>query len=37
MTDLRPAVTAYVERLVARPAHQRAEARNAAVFAERGL
>ncbi|MCW5805359.1 MAG: glutathione S-transferase family protein [Deltaproteobacteria bacterium] len=32
-----PAVAAYVERLAARPALQRADARNAAVVAERGL
>lgn len=32
-----PTLTAYVERLNARPASQRAEARNAAIVAERGL
>jgi glutathione S-transferase len=37
MLDGSPAVTAYVERLQARPALQRAEARNAAIVAERGL
>jgi len=33
----RPAFTAYAERLAARPALQRAEAKNAAVREERGL
>jgi glutathione S-transferase len=32
-----PATTAYVERLRARPAHQRADARNAQVIKEHGL
>jgi glutathione S-transferase len=32
-----PATTAYVERLRARPAYQRAEARNAQVIKEHGL
>ncbi|HVV84502.1 MAG TPA: glutathione S-transferase family protein [Kofleriaceae bacterium] len=35
--DERPAFVAYAERLRARPAFQRAEARNAAVAAEHGL
>jgi len=37
MVEARPAFTAYAERLAARPALQRADARNAAVIAERGL
>jgi glutathione S-transferase len=37
MLEARPALTAYAERLGARPALQRAEARNAAVREERGL
>jgi len=37
MIEPRPALTAYAERLGARPALKRAEARNAAVVAERGL
>jgi glutathione S-transferase len=37
MLEPRPAFTAYAERLSARPASQRAEARNAAVVQERGL
>jgi glutathione S-transferase len=37
MVESRPAFTAYAERLAARPALQRAEARNAAIRAERGL
>jgi len=37
MIEPRPAFTAYSERLAARPALQRAEARNAAVAKERGL
>ena len=37
MIEPRPAFTAYSERLAARPALQRAEARNAAIVAERGL
>jgi glutathione S-transferase len=37
MIDPRPAFTAYAERLAARPALQRADARNAAVRDERGL
>jgi glutathione S-transferase len=37
MIDPRPAFTAYAERLAARPALQRAEARNAAVMAEHGI
>jgi glutathione S-transferase len=37
MMEPRPAFTAYAERLAARPALQRAEARNAAVIVERGL
>jgi glutathione S-transferase len=35
--DPRPVLTAYSERLAARPALQRAEARNRAVVQERGL
>jgi glutathione S-transferase len=37
MLEARPAFTAYAERLSARPALQRADARNAAIVAERGL
>lgn len=37
MVEARPAITAYVDRLDARPAYQRADARNAAIVAERGL
>jgi glutathione S-transferase len=37
MVELRPAFTAYAERLAGRPAWQRAEARNAAVREEHGL
>jgi glutathione S-transferase len=37
MLEPRPAFTAYAERLAARPALQRAEARNAAIREERGL
>lgn len=37
MVDARPAFSAYVQRLEARPALQRANARNAAVMAEHGL
>jgi glutathione S-transferase len=37
LIEPRPAFTAYAERLAARPALQRAEARNAAVREERGL
>jgi glutathione S-transferase len=37
MMEPRPAFTAYTERLAARPALQRAEARNAAIREERGL
>ncbi len=37
MIDHRPSFDAYAERLAARPALQRAEARNAAIRAERGL
>jgi glutathione S-transferase len=37
MVEPRPAFTAYAERLTARPAWQRAEARNAAVRDEHGL
>ncbi len=37
MLEARPSFVAYAERLGARPAAQRAEARNAAVMAERGL
>ena len=37
MLEARPSFTAYAERLGARPALKRAEARNAAVVAERGL
>lgn len=37
MLEARPAFTAYVERLDARPAYQRATARNAAIIAEHGL
>jgi glutathione S-transferase len=37
LVEPRPTFTAYAERLAARPALQRAEARNAAVCEERGL
>ena len=37
MMEPRPAFTAYAERLAARPALQRSEARNAAIREERGL
>lgn len=37
MLEARPAFTAYNERLAQRPALQKAEARNAAIAAERGL
>lgn len=37
MLEKRPAFTAYAERLDARPAAQRADARNAAIVKERGL
>ena len=37
MLEARPAFTAYADRLGARPAVQRADARNAAIIAERGL
>lgn len=37
MLEPRPTFTAYVERLAARPALQRADARNAEVIRERGL
>lgn len=37
MIEPRPAFTAYAERLGARPALKRAEARNAAIVVERGL
>jgi glutathione S-transferase len=37
MLDPRPAYLAYVERCDARPAYQRAQARNAAIIEERGL
>jgi len=37
MLEPRPVFTAYAERLAARPALQRAEARNAAIVEERGL
>lgn len=37
MVEPRPTFTAYAERLAARPALQRAEARNAAIRAEHGL
>jgi glutathione S-transferase len=37
MMEPRPAFTAYADRLAARPALQRAEARNAAIREERGL
>ncbi len=37
MLEARPAFTAYAERLAARPALQRAEARNAAIREEHGL
>ena len=37
MVESRPSFAAYAERLAARPALQRAEARNAAIRAELGL
>lgn len=37
MLDAKPAFVSYAERLSARPASQRAEARNAAIAAEHGL
>jgi glutathione S-transferase len=37
MLEPRPAFTAYAERLAARPALKRADARNAAIREERGL
>ena len=37
MIEPRPALAAYAERLAARPALKRAEARNAAVVEEHGL
>jgi glutathione S-transferase len=37
MLEPTPGLTAYTERLAARPALQRAEARNAAIIAERGI
>ena len=37
MLEARPSFVAYAERLGARPAAQRADARNAAIVAERGL
>jgi len=37
MLEPTPALTAYAERLGKRAAHQRAEAKNAAVREERGL
>ncbi len=37
MLEARPAFTSYVERLTARPAQQRAEAKNAAIRKELGL
>jgi glutathione S-transferase len=37
MIESRPVFSAYVERLTARPAYQRADARNAAIREERGL
>jgi glutathione S-transferase len=37
LIDAQPAFTAYAERLGQRPALQRAEAKNAAITAERGL
>jgi glutathione S-transferase len=37
MVEPRPAFTAYADRLAARPAWERAEARNAAIRQERGL
>ena len=37
MVEPRPAFTGYIERLSARPALQRADARNAAITEERGL
>jgi glutathione S-transferase len=37
LIEPRPALSAYAERLAARPAHQRGEARNAAVREAHGL
>ena len=37
LLEPRPTFTAYADRLGARPAAQRADARNAAVMAEHGL
>ena len=37
MLEASPAVAAYVDRISARPASQRADARNAAITKERGL
>ena len=37
MIEARPSFTAYAERLSARPAAQKADARNAAIAAEHGL
>jgi glutathione S-transferase len=37
MIEPRPAFSAYVERLASRPAHQRADARNAAIRDAHGL
>jgi glutathione S-transferase len=37
MLEPRPTLTAYAERLAARPALQRAEARNNAIVQERGI
>lgn len=37
MLEARPSIVAYADRLAARPALQRADARNAAVIEERGL
>ena len=37
MIEARPAFTAYAERLSARPAALRADARNAAIVEERGI
>ena len=37
LIEKRPTFAAYAERLAGRPAHRRADARNAAIVAERGL
>jgi len=37
MLEPRPTITAYVERLAARPTLQRAEARNQVIIQERGI